>query len=122
MDSRTIVIEAQRTAERARKARPPAYSCPATKAAALQDLTRRLPSVSTGVQMRRIVEALSLFPEGVSAIDMALHLDLPHPPSRIRSLRKDGAQISSNWVRQHSLAGVEHRTVLYVQEAADDAA
>lgn len=118
-DSRTQVVEGQRKAEERRRAHPPPYACTPEKAADLQALTCRISGISCGIQMERALAALRAHPDGVTALDIANHLDLPHPPSRIRDLRKAGLTVVSRWVRQRSRAGIEHRTALYQLEADD---
>lgn len=70
-------------------------------------------------QDRRLLLALRTGP--VSSIQAANDLDIVHPPSTVRRLRKNGHMIVTNWTYQATEPGrPPHRVAKYVllQEAA----
>jgi hypothetical protein len=68
---------------------------------------------STHAQARRLIEALKKGP--VSSIEAAQDLDIVHPPSTIRHLRRQGWGILTRWCYQAAAPGRRpHRVGLYV--------
>ena len=60
-----------------------------------------------------MIEALRDGP--VSSIQAANDLDIVHPPSTVRRLRKDGHEIVTNWTYQATESGrPPHRVAEYV--------
>ncbi|MDO9622373.1 MAG: helix-turn-helix domain-containing protein [Pseudomonas sp.] len=76
-------------------------------------------SHASAEQDRRLLEALRTGP--TTTIEAAIGLDIVHPPSTIRRLRKYGHNIVTHWTYQATESGrPPHRVAKYVllQEAA----
>lgn len=72
-----------------------------------------MPAHSATEQDRRLLEALRIHP--VTTIEAANDLDIVHPPSVVRRLRKRGFDIRTQWTYQPTEAGrPPHRVGLYV--------
>lgn len=72
-----------------------------------------MPSHSATEQDRRLLEALRIHP--VTTIEAANDLDIVHPPSVVRRLRKRGFDIRTRWTYQPTEEGrPPHRVGLYV--------
>lgn len=72
-----------------------------------------MPAHSAIEQDRRMLEALRIHP--VTTIEAANELDIVHPPSAIRRLRKRGFDIRTQWTYQPTEPGrPPHRVGLYV--------
>lgn len=70
-------------------------------------------SHSTEAQALRMIQALKAGP--VSSIDAARSLDIVHPPSTIRHLRRKGWAIMTEWCYQTAAPGRRpHRVGLYI--------
>jgi hypothetical protein len=120
VSGRTVIVEARRASDLARQAAPPTYACSQAKAATLRRILAATTSTATGAQIDRVLQALRVFPEGVSSVDLQRHLDIGDPRARVRDLREAGRQISSNWCWQEgAVAGARRRIVVYRLEAED---
>lgn len=78
-----------------------------------------MPSHSATEQDRRLLEALRIHP--VTTIEAANDLDIVHPPSTVRRLRRSGFDIRTQWAYQATEVGrPPHRVGQYVlmQETA----
>lgn len=78
-----------------------------------------MPAHSATEQDRRLLEALRIHP--VTTIEAANDLDIVHPPSAVRRLRRRGFDIRTQWAYQATEAGrPPHRVGQYVlmQETA----
>ncbi|UIP88444.1 helix-turn-helix domain-containing protein [Pseudomonas phenolilytica] len=78
-----------------------------------------MPAHSAIEQDRRLLEALRIRP--VTTIEAANDLDIVHPPSTVRRLRRRGFDIRTQWAYQATEPGrPPHRVGQYVlmQEAA----
>lgn len=68
---------------------------------------------STAAQAHRLAQALRIGP--VSTIDAAQVLDIVHPPSTVRWLRRKGFSIKTEWTYRKTEPGrPSHRVGLYV--------
>lgn len=92
-------------------ARPPINTSGTDHGITLQD--DQLDSHSTAAQASRLLQALRIGP--VSSIAAAQDLDIVHPPSTIRHLRKQGWGILTHWCYEAAAPGRRpHRVGLYV--------
>lgn len=73
----------------------------------------RIVDHSTAAQAKRLLDALRRGP--VSTITAAKDLDIVHPPSTVRYLRRRGVRIFTEWTYAATEAGRKpHRVGLYV--------
>jgi glucose-6-phosphate-specific signal transduction histidine kinase len=92
------------------------------KKAALESAAQniqRINSTSAEVQRDRILAFLR-GGKGMSTIDARHLLDCMHPAARVQELRNNGFDIQTQWHRQETPEGRQHRVALYhlVSEAA----
>lgn len=88
-------------------------SCRAVGATTAATVEPPLDSHTTAAQAQRMIQALKSGP--VSSIEAAQQLDIVHPPSTIRHLRRLGWGILTEWCYQSAGPGRRpHRVGLYV--------
>jgi hypothetical protein len=82
------------------------------KEAALKTLRDQFKGTDANTQAQRTLEALRLFP--LTTFELSRHLDVYHPPARIKDLRNDGHNIITLRRQVTTEAGVSHSLGLYV--------
>jgi len=111
-DGRTEVVLAQRRAEKVAKARAPHLATSPEKASAIATILRANGSTTTDGQNARVLRVLREVGP-CTVMELQQLGDVMRPPARVLQLRQAGFEITSRWVRQVSLLGHPHRTVLY---------
>ena len=113
LDSRSVVIERQRDAERLAKLNAPVRTTSASRRSHLRAVLMWAPSSGTETQESRLLRALTT--GAVTTVECRDDLDIPCPASRVLRLRRDGYQIDTRWVRQITGAARSvHRYAEYV--------
>ena len=107
MDSRTIVIERQREAERLEKLNARIVNTSPARRARLMALLVTVPGASADTQAERMLRAMRGGP--ITSHEARHYLDVIHPAGRVKSLRDSDYEIATRWVVQLSACGKPHR-------------
>ena len=107
MDSRTIVIEHEREADRLAKLNARTVNTSPARRARLMALLAAVPGTGSDTQAGRMLRALRSGP--ITSHEARQFLDVIHPAGRVKSLRDSDYEIVTRWVVQLSACGSPHR-------------
>jgi hypothetical protein len=82
-----------------------------TKIAALHQILKQHPGLSSKAQCARLRAALSEF--SVTTFEAMRYLDVYYPPARVMQLRNQGEAIDTHWETVVTEAGERHRVGRY---------